>query len=671
MRFTPRQIQILCLLAADQEGMTTEELAAQMHISKRTLFRELQDIDKPLDEYQLSIRNQPKRGIMLIGDEENKKRLLVVLKRMESFNPRDKGQRQKKLIALIIQHPEIQKLFHYSDILQVSEGTVSNDLDELKPWFVSFNVKLIRRSGLGVGLQYDEENYRKMMLGFIEQYHDHSLLDLQRMEIIKGTISVWPDSIINEFTFESINSIIYYLTIAVDRIKKKKKLPLQLQENIASEKEDINNLVENVSGSIEKLFEIEFNAAERTSFYIFLISRKWQSSKKLEEYVEELGQSIHLKELVFEMINAFDRENAFDLKQDEMFIEGLITHLRPTVIRLVYRMKIENPLLNEIKTNYSEIFIKVLQTVHVLEEMIRCPIPEEEIGLLALHFGAAVFRIKERMKKRRRVYVAVVCSSGIGISNLISSRLILHFEDRIKIKNLTTAEAEDIEEADFDFVISTFELRELPIPVIQVSVMLKQNDFSVLESMVNRYSLQKRRRSKTEAVDSGLKEILQLTKEIESIIEAFGIYCIDHRSEFDEVLKKIGMTLGKTEEKCGIIIEEIKARERLSTQVIPEYKMTFLHCKTNAVKNSKFIIIIPDQEAFTESYFKETEIIIVMLINNYNTTDLPAISSISQAIFENADFIDLIKSRDEELVKKEVVKVLNDFLHDNYKAIYD
>ena len=153
----------------------------------------------------------------------------------------------------------------------------------------------------------------------------------------------------------------------------------------------------------------------------------WEGQKSAGRENRELQQ------LINEMIDVFDAENSFLLKQDDEFIQGLLAHLQPTFIRILYDMQIANPVLEDIKKGYPDIYERCIRVAKVLAEWIGKPVPEEEIGFLTVHFGAAMVRLEGRKEEVRNVSMGIVCSSGIGISRLMSSKLEKAFHDRVVI----------------------------------------------------------------------------------------------------------------------------------------------------------------------------------------------------------------------------------------------
>lgn len=116
------------------------------------------------------------------------------------------------------------------------------------------------------------------------------------------------------------------------------------------------------------------------------------------------------------------------------------------------------------------------RSVGVLEETLGFPVPPDEIGYLAMHFGAA---LEEQTLSVQRIFrVVVVCSTGIGSSKLLEARIRKHYET---IRIVESRSVLDLEEylasrTDVDFVISTVPVKGLERPVALVSPLLLEED---------------------------------------------------------------------------------------------------------------------------------------------------------------------------------------------------
>lgn len=88
-----------------------------------------------------------------------------------------------------------------------------------------------------------------------------------------------------------------------------------------------------------------------------------------------------------------------DLRADQALMNGLVLHLRPTINRLKYGLTLRNPILKEIKINYSDILGVAWLSSRIFEKFLAVKIPEAEISYITLHLAAAVERNGKRYKR--------------------------------------------------------------------------------------------------------------------------------------------------------------------------------------------------------------------------------------------------------------------------------
>ena len=108
-------------------------------------------------------------GIRMEGSCEDKEALRQELN-TEQIQYLNKEERQHLLIFELLRSDEVQKLLHYGALFQVSEATISNDLDCIEPWFQQHDLSLIRKPGVGVGVQGEEAVLRKAMTQLLQEH---------------------------------------------------------------------------------------------------------------------------------------------------------------------------------------------------------------------------------------------------------------------------------------------------------------------------------------------------------------------------------------------------------------------------------------------------------------------------------------------------------------------
>ena len=107
-----------------------------------------------------------------------------------------------------------------------------------------------------------------------------------------------------------------------------------------------------------------------------------------------------------------------DFSEDELLQNGLLLHIKPMLNRLKYDIQIKNPLFKEIEERFVEILGLCKLSIEIMAEYYNLSnISMDEISYLATYFQAAL----ERSISEKRVLV--VCHSGYGTSQLLSTRL--------------------------------------------------------------------------------------------------------------------------------------------------------------------------------------------------------------------------------------------------------
>lgn len=364
-----------------------------------------------------------------------------------------------------------------------------------------------------------------------------------------------------------------------------------------------------IVAELEEEFRIEIPKVEVSYICLHIKGAKhekvsWNGEAGLEMESREIQQ------LVNAMIDAYDPQQAYLLKQDEEFMQGLLAHLQPTLVRLTYGMQIQNPVLEDIKNNYPAIYARCGKVAGVLEKRVGKCVPEEEIGFLMVHFGAAMVRLEGKREQIRKVHVGVVCSSGIGISRLMSSKLKKVFKDRME---LTTYGKNDITPyiaGKTDFFVSSIPMDRQQVPVIYVNPLLNEEN---------------------------MEEIRRMTYQYERIPRK--------QKESDEFSVQL---------------------EQISTQIFAEFGFALLHTRTKGVIRPGFsICMTKDLGAFLDPYFKGITTVYIMLapIDDHLQVNNDILGHISGMLIEEYEFTDTVARGDKEEIRDVLSRYLKKYFN--------
>lgn len=693
MNFSPRLRQILILLLQEDKVVSVKKLADEIKVSKRTVQRELEYIDSSLKSYGLTLQTKTGAGIWLEGEKENKDNFLKELEEEDVIDSGDKEERRKRLTFEILKDRAPKKLYYYGNIFGVSEATISNDMEAIKDWFTQYDLKLIRKQGYGVALEGSEKNYRLAVRRFVDenvsgnlmkylaQEKELSVLEIIREkesknvynllnnEILKQVITCFKsirDKRLLRLTENSYIGLILHVTIAVNRILQEEIIEhnQELVENLI--KNDDYDLAMRIANSLEEEFLIEIPDVEVAYILLHINAGKLQYIDETGIVQAELSDKEELLEFINDMIMEYDEDMAFELKQDEEFIVGLLAHLKPTFVRLRNHLNISNPLIDQIKDFYPEIFKKSLKVGKLIESRYGYKVPEEEVGFLAMHFGAAGVRLENQKENVRKVSVGIVCASGIGISRLMLTKLKKFIKERAEFNTYGREDLTPQVLKELDFLISSIKLEDLDGDVIRVSPLLDEKELERIDAKVRAYSKTPKKTQKDLDFPKQLEQVHFIITQIRIIINDFQYMKVDSFISFEELLVAITEKLSPYNENRLLIQKDIIRREKIATQIIPEYEFALLHSKTRGVLKPIFAVCLTkDLTEFRDPYFMNIKAVIIMLIpdddNALENGDI--MGHLSSKLVDSNTFLDIILKGDKQEIKSFISKELKNYFN--------
>ena len=689
MNLTPRLRKILLILLEKDTTMSVQELAERVGVSKRTVQRELEYLGNELDAYGISFESRTGKGVWLSGDTEQKKKLQQELCRSDDYDVSDREDRRKRLLLEILKDKGLKKLFYYADLFQVSEATVSSDLESVEGWLEEHGLKVTRKPGSGTMISGSEENYRKAIRVFIEENIDtrtlreaydisesekpeeisyHSISWIFKEDVLKKVtkcISGMNNRKILSLTESSYVGLVLHITIAINRILKNEIIETKEELLQRMEKDEDFLLAEEIVARLEEEFAISIPEIEKAYICLHIKGAKhqgieWDGAKTVEIERQEL------LEMMNEMIDAYDKEAAFVLKQDNEFIQGLLAHLQPTLIRLIYDMKIANPVLEEIKSSYPDIFEKSKNVARVLEKWVQRPVPEEETGFLAVHFGAAMVRMEGKQENLRRVRVGIVCASGIGISRLMLSKLDKMFKDRLWMETYGKNDITPYIISKTDFFISSISLKNVDADILWVNPLLNDEDIDKIGQKLYYYERLPRKEQEETLFSTELEQINLLAMQIKTIIRYLEVFKVSNDVTFGELVEAIARKMSPYGDRQAMIQADIEEREKIASQVFAEFGFALLHTRTKGVMRPSFsVCLTKDGKAFKDPYFKGISVVLVMLlpVDENIRTNSDILGYISSSLIEDYDFLLTITGGDKPKIEEELSKQLRKYFN--------
>lgn len=645
---------ILLHLANATTVTTVKQIADEVGVSRRTVLRDLQEAEKWLNKNGFELQSKSGKGIKLSGDDSEKERLINLIsdKVPEVINmPRE---RQKMLLAELLQMKEPVKLYYYTSKFGVSISTLSNDLDKVEIWLNKYNLSLIRKAGLGVYVSGDEKDFRRAMISLLYE----NLTEEELMMIIKNTVpsiqtkeSIAQASVRNRLLdlidrdsiakienvllglektlpYKLVESakiaLMVHLALVIQRIKNNEKISIDptLLEQLKELYE--YSVATNIVNAASKQFNIEIPEDE-----IGYITMHLNGARVYNSTLNEIKKSENsdLYDIANEMVGIAEKEFSVKFAEREKLLNDLVCHLDPALKRLQMGMDIRNPLLKKLKKLFPDAYKISSRAADVLRNRLSIVVPESEIGFLAMHFGAAIEKNKVETKKNIRIIVA--CPSGIGTSRLLSARLQKEFKELEIVDILSTYEIsiDHIKDKNIDFIVSTVPIQNCTVKNICVNPLLLEDDKFYIEQVIYGAGKPKTGNSKrlgTKPLKNSIKHTVNYSNFILDIIKNNYFYLNEETSKVSHIISEISQLVSndkdiqieiqdKLKNKEGLIVNNgsivlnLFLKEAKSTSLIVcRLSQDFIHEYCGAGHNHLIILVMPEKIKVTHKrYIKD------------------------------------------------------------------
>lgn len=449
--------ELIYLLLIQRDFITSDILAKKLKTSAKTIYRWVKSINDNLPDGPLII-SEKGRGYKLDYDRYL---LLYENKPPADYSPQQRRNKLKQL--LLLQAPKPVSVFDLMEEFFLGESVLIADEKIITQDIKKFDLKLLRKKRM-LAVEGKEENIRRAILAGIQHdqivdfvdLKEHSSLDidekdaafiLYQLEIIERHLS-------GKIPYPYNINIFLHLYILMERIRAHQTYDYDTEKrNFREISDSLLDISQEVIKHLENYLQLPIPRIEVHYLHQYL------SASRLEKVSSE---SISFSEEVVNITRTYlklmNQKWDFDISNQDIFFD-LANHIKPMLKRLEQKIMVQNGLLSQIKMVYPDLFDRVCQTSEEISQIYHlAPISADENGFITLYFA------KLLETSSRKLRTLIVCTTGIGISELLRAKIANNFSELEIVDVIASREVEQLEETypAIDLLISTIPLKQSP-----------------------------------------------------------------------------------------------------------------------------------------------------------------------------------------------------------------
>lgn len=400
-----RHIELIKLLIQENEYKPASFFSEILHVSTKTLYSDMDELIQVAKKFGLDLVKIPRSGILLKGTEQQKDQLMDYIQNDIQGDEYSKEYRRLQIVKrlLILEDKiSIEKLSHE---FLVSKTSLYNDLVIIEKTMDDPSVKLLS-SHDGIEIVGKESNIQRVIERLIISFHIETQIGME--DVIQIFFNKEIVNVVDRLLFEDYLDLTEYVSdyylrglrldmmIFLSRIKLNHHLEKEetfLFNSLKYMETFIvaNSMVEKIKYALHiQLTNEDVEYFSQQLFAHRITSKIKTSDPEYESTVKQLLERMTEMEKI-------------DFINDEKLYKSLLYHIPAMIIRLKKGVQIKNPLLADIKSQYTKLFTVVWYALSFIESEYELSLNDDEVSLILIYFQLSL----EKLSKTKKHYYSL------------------------------------------------------------------------------------------------------------------------------------------------------------------------------------------------------------------------------------------------------------------------
>lgn len=671
-----RSKDIILILLNNQKKFTTiAEIAKELAVTSRTVYRQLDEVYEVIEKNQLALINESGQGFKICGEIENFTALQTNI--TENATALAVKNRPYWIIFLLL-NEEVLKAEYLSLILAVSVQSIRNDFNDVRKILKEYDLVLTMKKGEGATIEGPETKKRIFLLNHFQKNIDFfEILKLVDTGIIRdinmeikilrdyGYFQLFSQVIpllrkifeIGKFQVSDVTFQDYVLLLSIMLQRNQEELSKDYYlTNLAQANTQPEALFTILKEGLEETFQVKFSENQQLFLeWVVSINNKVETNKELE-LIRKVNDFIIFVESVM----------GCRLRNDLALQNALYEHLDRAISRIDSGITVQNPMLKEIRKNYNKLFQTIKRGAEVVFK--ESTFPDDEIGFLTLHFSVALDKVMDRS-----ITALIVCSSGMGSSKMLASRLTREIPEIEVKKIISFLKLYDEDLDNYDMVFSTISLPLNEHEYMMVSPLLNKKELVAVNEALNSIRYAKLHRKELLLPQPGnfsknwianLGEVSQIAQNSQNILNRFSVEKIDDLQSLPALYHYLNDFYQREFPGSKIQLEE--TIHQSSIFAIPDTQIGYIQYQSAEIQEIRFNVFSLTVGASFPTVDQSTAMVRSIICILSPKTEAPMISDLisllTMFIIESPEHIQLFERADAVGIKQLLQEKIRDLI---------
>lgn len=610
--FTERQQRELRVLLESRAGLSLNDLASEVEISRRTLYRDIAAMRLALKEQGLTLTRDQKR-CRLEGDAEARATLQAQLTDQHRTLIDDKLTptiRRNMLAFRLLLATDVQKIMALALDLSVSVGTVTADLAVLDQTFAPYEITIKRIKSVGVVVAGNEQRRRELATGVLVSTLNEvnfvtddpaaprttvgrvfaRLYGLEQIQQCYQVVCEVVQQALPEVTDIQLIQTVGALFVTWQRV-----IADALLRDVSPSK--ISLKARGLTYQVLAKLRIELPANE-----VLFLSRYFELERPAwNVYVPTTAQEVNLSRAIMDFITEVGRDYEFDFHRDSEFVNRISHHIMGLTSHRIQLPEVHIATLDKVAARFPQLRASIVRRWR--DAFPRFKLGDYECNLVLLHFASAYLNSDKELP----LNVLIICENGLGTSQILAQRLRAAVPQVQEITAVGVAGVDTAALDDYAVILSTVRLPSFPRDYMVVNPLLFDDEVVRIQHQLRDYTTRYRGRNDLRrqvknarplqqehlAPKEALKRMVAIANFTDDLFDRFELIKLSQPTKtLDTLVNHVNACMpNSVVTDRNQLKEALVRRTKVAPIGIPGSSLALLHAASSAVTRPLFWVI--------------------------------------------------------------------------------
>lgn len=688
MYLSQREAIILDQLLYNHSGIPISSFQSLLQVSRRTVYREITNLEESLKALNIQIVNERNKGYRLVGNAET----LEMLREENTARNQyvfSKDERQDGIVTTLLVNEAPVTAEVLSQQFAVSLNTIYQDIDAIEENLGA--IRLNRLPAQGFTIKTDEITNRNIVATNI--YNNLSpadsvtyLSDLTEIgaSLDKPFFLTFISDTSLQTVLESFNRsdmtadrkmndnqirpVLIQLAYAIDRMKAGHAIAdiVRIEQDVPS---DVVNLAYQITGYIAEQLKMNIPINERN----LLVNQLEGINFKNKESIFNVNFDTQLSYKVQKFIRLVSEKTANDFRKDKRLYKGLISHIRAALKRIENDpiTTFKDTSLEPVVDQYNDLYAQVEAS---FKAVFATDISHEEVAYILMHFAAA-YEAGPTLNYQPRLLVIVSHYGGTG--KIIKERIDKQFHDIFQVDITQLSKIDQLDVGTYSMILSTATLKNFPVEYHLISPVLSEHDIDLLKNFIATYKIGHKDPLTNQFSDDNYKLTFEEMRDsimiADGLLKQFKVVDVESKASVEETIQSLIQALEPVEVSNEELVAQAIIKRYKTTPIgIPNTNMSLFHSVHANVKRPLFKVYNLSTPFNVEGMDRQTiqlqRILLLLAPAPLDINVKTVLGWISQSIIENNINTDLYNKGNEEVLRNLLSRLFVEAIQESGKG---